>query len=86
MGVPLSIEKREVYAEPERRDSVSTAVRRIKAGYKRWRVRGQGLVEYALIMVLIAVAILLILTYVGSVVQVSLYSKIGSGMQNAGGG
>lgn len=52
----------------------------------RWRLRGQGLVEYALIMVMIAIVILVILAYVGNVVFVNLYSKIGSNMVSAGGG
>ncbi len=49
-------------------------------GLRQWRLRGQGLVEYAMIIVLIAVVILLILTYLGEVVFVSYYSKIGSTM------
>ena len=50
--------------------------------WRQWRERGQGLVEYAMILALIAIVILAILTYLGSVVQTSLYSKIGSGMDN----
>ena len=47
---------------------------------------GQGLVEYALILALIAIVIILILTWLGEVVFTDLYSKIGSGMHKAGGG
>jgi Flp pilus assembly pilin Flp len=47
---------------------------------------GQGLVEYALILALVAIVIILILTWLGQVVFTDLYSKIGSGMQKAGGG
>ena len=53
-----------------------------KINWRQWRERGQGLVEYAMILALIAIVILAILTYVGTVVQVNLYSKIGSGMDN----
>ncbi len=66
--------------------SMSTAILRVKACWRWCSARGQGLVEYSLILALIAIAIIIILTYLGSVVQTSLYSKIGSGMQNAGGG
>ena len=49
-------------------------------GLRQWRLRGQGLVEYAMIIVLIAVVILLILTYLGEVVFTNYYSKLGSTM------
>ncbi len=52
---------------------------------RRWRLRGQGLVEYALIIVLLAVVVLLILTYLGQIVFVSYYSKIGSTMVSVNG-
>jgi pilus assembly protein Flp/PilA len=42
--------------------------------------RGQGLVEYALILVLIAIVVLLILTFVGQQVN-STFSTIGSAMK-----
>jgi len=41
--------------------------------------RGQGLVEYALILVLIAIVVILILTFLGQQVN-STFSKIGSGL------
>jgi len=47
--------------------------------------QGQGLVEYALILVMIAIVIIVILTYVGQVVFINMYSKITSGMGGAGG-
>lgn len=53
-----------------------------KINWRQWRERGQGLVEYAMILALIAIVILAILTYLGTVVQVNLYSKIGSGMES----
>jgi pilus assembly protein Flp/PilA len=41
--------------------------------------RGQGLVEYALILVLIAIVVILILTFLGQQVN-STFSTIGSGI------
>jgi pilus assembly protein Flp/PilA len=56
----------------------------------KWRQelyrRGQGLVEYALILVTVAIVIIAILTYIGNVVFNNMYSKISSGMGSAGGG
>ena len=49
------------------------------------REHGQGLVEYALILALIAIVIILILTWLGQVVFINMYSSIGSGMNQAGG-
>ena len=42
--------------------------------------RGQGLVEYALILVLIAIVVILILTFLGGKVN-STFSRIGSALQ-----
>jgi pilus assembly protein Flp/PilA len=44
------------------------------------RKRGQGLVEYALILVLIAIVVILILTFVGNRVN-NTFSTIGSVMK-----
>ena len=41
--------------------------------------KGQGLVEYALILVLIAIVVILILTFLGSRVN-DTFSRIGSGL------
>lgn len=49
------------------------------------RHRGQGLVEYALILVTVAIVIIAILTYLGQVVFNQMYSRITSGMGAAGG-
>jgi Flp pilus assembly pilin Flp len=49
------------------------------------RTRGQGLVEYALILVAVAILIIVILTFIGSVVFNDMYSRITSGMGSAGG-
>lgn len=54
-------------------------------GLRQWRLRGQGLVEYAMIVVLLAVVVLLILTYLGQVVFNNYYSKIGSSMLSVNG-
>ena len=43
------------------------------------RTKGQGLVEYALILVLIAIVVILILTFLGSKVN-QTFSRIGSGL------
>lgn len=47
---------------------------------KKWRERGQGLVEYAMILAMVVIVIIAILTYVGQVVFINMYSKIGSSM------
>lgn len=44
------------------------------------RTKGQGLVEYAMIIVMIAIVIIAILAFIGQQVFVNLYSKISSGM------
>ena len=59
---------------------MKAATPRRKSGLRQWRLRGQGLVEYAMIIVLVAVVILLILTYLGEIVFTSYYSKLGSTM------
>ncbi len=46
---------------------------------RRWRVVGQGLVEYALILVMVAIVIILIVTFIGQTVATNMYSKINSG-------
>jgi pilus assembly protein Flp/PilA len=46
---------------------------------KLLRAKGQGLVEYALILVMIAIVIIAILTFIGQQVFNNLYSKISSG-------
>ncbi len=60
--------------------SVYTAIPRRKKDGGQWRKRGQGLVEYAMIMVMVAIVIIVILTFIGQVVFLGLYSKIGSSM------
>lgn len=47
------------------------------------RVKGQGLVEYALILVMVAIVIIAILSFIGQQVFVNLYSKISSGMDQS---
>ncbi len=56
------------------RDKTSTRLTRLL------RTKGQGLVEYALILVMVAIVIIAILTFIGQQVFVNLYSKISSGM------
>lgn len=45
---------------------------------KLLRAKGQGLVEYAMILVMIAIVIIAILTFIGQQVFNNLYSKISS--------
>jgi len=49
---------------------------------RRWRVDGQGLVEYALILALIAIVVIVMVTFLGTVVSTNMYSKITSGFPN----
>ncbi len=44
------------------------------------REEGQGLVEYALILVLIAIVVIIILTTLGGVIQ-NVFSNVVSGLQ-----
>lgn len=46
---------------------------------ERMKKKGQGLVEYGLILVLIAIVIVLILTFLGSKIN-QTFSQIGSGL------
>jgi pilus assembly protein Flp/PilA len=41
--------------------------------------RGQGLVEYALVLLLIAIVLIFMLTFIGTKIN-STFSKIGSGL------
>ena len=51
----------------------------MKTKLEQIRKKGQGLVEYALILVLIAIVVILILTFLGQKVN-STFSRIGSGL------
>ena len=53
---------------------------RPKLDWREWRERGQGLVEYALILVSVAIVVIVILTFIGQVVFTNMYSKISSGL------
>lgn len=46
---------------------------------EQMKKKGQGLVEYALILVLIAIVVILILTFLGTQVN-KTFSQIGSGL------
>lgn len=46
----------------------------------RWRVLGQGLAEYALILALLVIVAILMVTYLGDVVSNGMYSRISSGL------
>lgn len=51
----------------------------MRAKLEQMKKKGQGLVEYALILVLIAIVVIVILTFLGSRVS-STFSQIGSGL------
>jgi pilus assembly protein Flp/PilA len=52
----------------------------MRAKIEQLKKKGQGLVEYALILVLIAIVVILILTFLGNQVNTT-FSKIGSGLK-----
>ena len=54
----------------------------MRAKIEQLKKKGQGLVEYALILVLIAIVVILILTWLGSQVN-QTFSTIGSGLGTA---
>ena len=54
--------------------------RSLRPKLKRLRKRGQGLVEYALILAMIVIVVIIMLKFLGDVVFVNYYSKIGSSM------
>jgi pilus assembly protein Flp/PilA len=47
--------------------------------FNEMKKKGQGLVEYALILVLIAIVVILILTFLGTKIN-DTFSRIGSGL------
>ena len=51
----------------------------MRAKIEQLKKKGQGLVEYALILVLIAIVVIVILTFLGNQVS-STFSKISSGL------
>ena len=51
----------------------------MRAKLEQLKKKGQGLVEYALILVLIAIVVILILTFLGSQVN-STFSRVSSGL------
>jgi pilus assembly protein Flp/PilA len=54
----------------------------MRAKIEQMKKKGQGLVEYALILVLIAIVVILILTFLGGQVNTT-FSKIGSGLNGS---
>jgi len=61
---------------------VNAARPQMQRNKRRWRVDGQGLVEYALILALIAIVVIVMVTFLGTVVSTNMYSKITSGFPN----
>ena len=47
-----------------------------------WRARGQGLVEYAMILVMVAIVVLVMVAFIGQIVSTEMYSRISSGFPN----
>jgi pilus assembly protein Flp/PilA len=52
----------------------------MRAKIEQLKKKGQGLVEYALILVLIAIVVIVILTFLGGQVN-NTFSRIGSAVQ-----
>ena len=52
----------------------------MRAKLEQMKKKGQGLVEYALILVLIAIVVILILTFLGNKVN-QTFSTVGSAMK-----
>ncbi len=50
-----------------------------KHSWRNWRIRGQGLVEYAMIMLFMAIVMIVILAFIGQIVFQEMYSKISNG-------
>ncbi len=50
-----------------------------KSKLTEWYARGQGLVEYALLLALIAIVVIGILTSIGLIVSQDMYSEISGG-------
>gem|GEM_PF-1811705 len=55
----------------------------IKAHKGANRERGQGLIEYALILILIAIAVIVILGSLGQTLKSGMYDKINCGVSSA---
>jgi Flp pilus assembly pilin Flp len=49
---------------------------------RRWRVDGQGLVEYAMIIALVVIVAIVMVTLLGDIVANGMYSRIQSGLPN----
>jgi len=50
-----------------------------KSKLREWYARGQGLVEYALILALVAIVVIVVLTSIGLIVSEDMYSEISGG-------
>jgi pilus assembly protein Flp/PilA len=61
------------HQNPKKEENMRNKIEQLKK-------KGQGLVEYALILVLIAIVVILILTFLGNQVNTT-FSKIGSGLR-----
>jgi Flp pilus assembly pilin Flp len=61
---------------------VSAAKPPWKDRIRRWRVNGQGLVEYAMIIALVVIVAIVMVTLLGDIVANGMYSRIQSGLPN----
>ena len=75
-----SIPKKNKWASgPKGGKSVSAAKPPSTKSVRRWRVQGQGLVEYAMLIALIVIVALVMVAFLGDVVSNGMYSRINSG-------
>jgi len=58
---------------------VNLPMSRGKHKLSEWYARGQGLVEYALILALVAIVVIAVLTSIGLIVSQNMYSEISGG-------
>jgi Flp pilus assembly pilin Flp len=61
---------------------VNSPMPRGKIKLLEWYARGQGLVEYALILALVSIVVIVILTSIGLIVSNDMYSEISNGFPN----
>lgn len=53
-----------------------------KLNWKRWRAHGQGLVEYAMILVMVVIVVIVMVSFIGFTVSTTMYSRISNGFPN----
>lgn len=58
---------------------MSAATPHNKRSWRNWRIRGQGLVEYSMIILFMAIVMIVIVGFIGQIVFNDMYSKISNG-------